>query len=461
MKMKKSKKLILLLTIFTTIFSVRNVNAAPTIIAEKMKEKLTTSGDGLYLESYSGDYYFKGADPDNYIEFNGELWRVMAVHQDGTVRIMKATSIDGVPYDIPFLNRETSYNAPSLADTRYSSDTADYCYSSFYWMNHYYGCKIWGSKTTLFDKDKNPITQLAHDKGEMRNLPAKEATLNTYLNGDYYNSISAVDREKIAESWFNVGPYKFNYGNISKDFELAESVKWKGKIGIISITDYARTTTNSACENVLSFGSDANCSDDPQTYIFDTFGEEEMLFTLTPFYDSTYKDNHYTIVAISETGGIGDHYPSYYEGIVPVLTLKNDLLIVDGNGKEQTPFKFETEYNVTTKVENGNGTVSPGKILKDGESIEIIFAPYNGYTIDKVLLNGTDVTSSVVDNKLVINSIDSDKEIVVTFKKIESATNNNPVTGDNILGSIMLLLASITMIVGTRVFSKKLSSNKE
>ena len=458
--MKKSKRLLILLTIFTTIFSVRNVNAAPTIIADKMKEQITTSGEGLYLESYSGDYYFKGTDPDNYIEFNGDLWRVMSVRKDGTVRIIKATALDGIPYDIPFLNRESSYNAPSLADTRYSNNTADYCYSNLYWV-HYYGCKIWGSKTTLFDKNKNPITQLVHDKGDIRNLPDKDATLNTYLNGEYYNSISKKDQDKIIESWFDVGPYSFNFDDITKDFEQVEAVKWRGKIGIIAITDYARTTTNSACENVLSYGMEPNCVADPQTYIFDTFGDNDMLFTLTPFYDSSYRDNHYAIVAISDSGEIGDHYPSYYDGVVPVLTLRSDLLIVDGNGKEQTPFKFEAEFSVTTKVENGNGTVSPGKILKDGESFEIIFAPYNGYTIDKVLLNGTDVTSSVVDNKLVINSVDSDKEIVVTFKKIKSATNNNPATGDNVLGSIMLLLASITMIVGIRVFSKRLNSNKE
>ena len=458
--MKKGKKILFLLTVFTTIFGVRNVNAAPTIIADKMKENITTTGEGLYLESYSNNYYFKGEDPNNYIRFNGELWRVMTVNSDGTVKIMKAKAIDGVAYDVPFLNRESSFNAPSLADTRYSSVSTDYCYSDFYWYGHYYGCKIWGSRTSLFDKDKNPITQLVHDKGDMRDLPTKESTLNTYLNGEYYNNFSAVNKDRIVESWFDVGPYVMNYGNITKDFAAVESVKWKGKIGIISITDYPRTSTNPECTNVLDFGTNYDCGSDPQSYIYEANNGQEFLFTINPYNDSSFDDNHYALMEISEDGDVGNWYPSYSSyGTIPVLTLRNDLLIVDGNGSELTPYELEKKFEVTTKVENGNGTISPGAILNDGESFEIIFAPYNGYTIDKVLLNGTDVTSSVVDNKLVINNVDSDKEIVVTFKKIVAATNNNPVTGDNILGSIMLLVASITMIVGTRVVSKKLNNN--
>ena len=55
-----------------------------------MPVKLVTQGDGLYADEYEeGKYTYKGANPNNYITFNNELWRILSKEVDGTYNIIK------------------------------------------------------------------------------------------------------------------------------------------------------------------------------------------------------------------------------------------------------------------------------------------------------------------------------------------------------------------------------------
>ena len=48
------------------------------------------SGDGLYADdTRAGRYVYRGSNPDNYIEFNDELWRIVAKEADGTYKIVR------------------------------------------------------------------------------------------------------------------------------------------------------------------------------------------------------------------------------------------------------------------------------------------------------------------------------------------------------------------------------------
>ena len=55
---------------------------------------IVTSGDGLYKDEYEeGRYFYKGKNPSNYIKFNNELWRIISLESDGTMKIMKPSRI--------------------------------------------------------------------------------------------------------------------------------------------------------------------------------------------------------------------------------------------------------------------------------------------------------------------------------------------------------------------------------
>lgn len=61
---------------------------------------LVDSGDGLYADEYeAGRYVYRGTNPDNYIMFNDELWRIIAKEADGTYKIVKNESIGTMMWD--------------------------------------------------------------------------------------------------------------------------------------------------------------------------------------------------------------------------------------------------------------------------------------------------------------------------------------------------------------------------
>ena len=68
--------------------------------ADQLKELVTTTGDGLYADTYEeGRYIYKGANPNNYITFSGETWRIISVESDNTIKIMRNESIGDMVWD--------------------------------------------------------------------------------------------------------------------------------------------------------------------------------------------------------------------------------------------------------------------------------------------------------------------------------------------------------------------------
>ncbi len=56
--------------------------------------------DGLYQDEYeSGRYFYKGANPNNYITFNNETWQILSVEADGRIKIVRNELLSGRAFD--------------------------------------------------------------------------------------------------------------------------------------------------------------------------------------------------------------------------------------------------------------------------------------------------------------------------------------------------------------------------
>ena len=57
---------------------------------DDLKALAVTEGDGLYADEYeSGRYIYKGANPNNYITFNNETWRILSIDSSGRIKIVR------------------------------------------------------------------------------------------------------------------------------------------------------------------------------------------------------------------------------------------------------------------------------------------------------------------------------------------------------------------------------------
>ena len=65
-----------------------------------LKALAVTEGDGLYADEYEiGRYIYKGANPNNYITFNNELWRILSIEVDGRIKIIRDEFLSSRAFD--------------------------------------------------------------------------------------------------------------------------------------------------------------------------------------------------------------------------------------------------------------------------------------------------------------------------------------------------------------------------
>ena len=273
------------------------------------------TGDGLYKDSYEDNVYtYRGANPNNYVTFNGEQWRIISVNtSDNTIKIMR----NGV------LSSNMKYD-----DNGYRQQTG-YCnYSSSY------GCNIWGSSSTLYDVNLSPITTLAttYNGTNKLALPTSEAELNTYLNITYYNELIAEAKEMIKDGGvYKVGVLYYNNTSMSQDMEQVNAVKWKGKVGLIDATEWIRASTYSGCIDADSTYNNATCSNNNWMHISGTYW-----WTLSPYSGSTSNN----VWQVYSNGYLRNRYAIGSNGVRPVVTLKPDVKIVSGDGSENNAYQL-------------------------------------------------------------------------------------------------------------------------
>ena len=66
-------------------------------LKEILLENIVTSGNGLY--SIGDSYYFRGDKVNNYIVFDGLLWQITKINNDGSIRLIEAGKRESVVWD--------------------------------------------------------------------------------------------------------------------------------------------------------------------------------------------------------------------------------------------------------------------------------------------------------------------------------------------------------------------------
>ncbi len=327
MRKKKQRKLLILVVCSIFVFmsvgyaamqTELNIGAKGNVVkkvtgAEAILDQvnIVTTGDGLYKDSYEeNQYIYRGSNPNNYITFNNEQWRIVSVNtNDNTIKIIRNEVLEDRVFHSSFCS--TAYNITDKEVKKdkngiYQINRIDYLFVEPPPVEVYLGCNKWD----------------------------EPAELNTYLNEVYYNNtLSEVARNQIEESWFNVGPvsYSSNY-SLSDNMEQSKSAKWQGKIGLIDVTEYVKASTNSVCDSVYDFYSNGSCYNDAQDYL----DISDIFWTISPRLES---DSGF-VFYIDSNGNL-NHYDAYYSrGVRPVVYLSPNIQITGGDGSQNDPYEL-------------------------------------------------------------------------------------------------------------------------
>ena len=84
------------------------------------------------------------------------------------------------------------------------------------------------------------------------------------------------------------------------------------------------------------------------------------------------------------------------------------------------------KHTVTTSLNGGVGSVTPGAVLEDGSSYAVEWNIGDGYELDSVIVkvNGVAKEGAVNGNKVVIDSLNDDVEVIVSLRPTK--TVNGP-----------------------------------
>ena len=249
------------------LYDVCSTPVTPLITVNDLTKNVVTVGDGLYKDEYeNGRYFYRGTNPDNYITFNDEEWRILSINTNGTVKIIRTSSIG---------NR---------AFSRFDN-----------WDE-------WSS-----------------------------SSLQTYLNGTYYNSLT--DKDKIANSSFSVG----GIDNDNLSLGLSETVssenssKWSGKIGLITVSEYIRANNNRTCYSISSHNSNNDICLSSNWIYYDGL----IFWTLTPG-NSGNGSIYYIYHFIGPSSSTADT-----KQVRPVINLVSSIKL-RGLGTKENPYTIET-----------------------------------------------------------------------------------------------------------------------
>lgn len=297
--------------------NIKDYNAA-----WQLKNNIVTTGDGLYLDEYeSGRYIYRGQNPDNYIVFNDELWRIISVESDDTLKIILDSDRLG------YKSWDSSTNRNNESNT--------YCNRQFSYQDfiQYWGCSVWAGVDGIYND------------GEYEGTVTMDATLNHYLNSEFYDSLNS-DKKYIVSHNFNIGMWNGTDDSIY-DIYLSEKFNiWYGKLGLLSASDFLKASSNKNCNSYFSSRYTDACIFENGNYL-DKFKKESWTINA---YKSTTNNLHTASIRTfgayfnDKKGALSGSYSSALYLVRPVVYLINDIKL-DGNGTEIDPYKIHNSLS--------------------------------------------------------------------------------------------------------------------
>ena len=294
---------------------------------------LNNSITGTNTDIYDNLRYV-GANPNNYITFNDETWRIIGIFNVYNVETSKYENLVKIIRNEPLGS--------------YSWDTSD---SS---INDGNGINEWSQADLMYELncDGSNDTKYCRDditNGYLSNLT--EGTANWYNEKnnqctgayEYNKNIKLYNIGKIAKVRWSLGGASFGASAINSYNqerginhiknpvdEVTRTDYWDGKIALMYPSDYGYASTDTECRNQLSSSTNNifNCKNN--NWLFNNALE----WMLSP---STNAPTH--VFRILSSGGVYNYFASGgVYAVRPTFFLKSTVTISSGNGTIDNPY---------------------------------------------------------------------------------------------------------------------------
>ena len=294
-------------------------NASKSTITTASDEVIVQASSVGLMKDSAGNIRYYGADPANYVTFNGESasWRIIGI-VDGKVKIVRTI---GFPFQsstsnlLSFDNQTTNYGSPNWKTSRLMmtlnpdsyTDSSISSYGATYW-NRVNGTCYGGTDnvTVSCDFSSTGLTTTAQNMISPTNWYLGSAnTVKLYPNDMY-----------------------------SKERDTSVYTTWYGYVGLMYASDYAYASDLNSCKEMLSnYDNDStNCVETNWFYANYTNG----YWTISGSYGTS--GTGFSRIKVTQNGDMLLYKPNSTANLRPSVFLKSNIKIVSGSGTSGSPY---------------------------------------------------------------------------------------------------------------------------
>ena len=305
-------------------------------IIELYNNEETRIRDGLKKDNtVDTNIRYYGSDPNNYVKFNNELWRIIGVFGNN-VKLVRSESLGSLSWD----SSDSSINKGNGINQWGESTYGDGSYYEGADLQVYLNKMYYGGDTTVtcYDGYQNSTitcptntldrtAKLLIDKHTW-SLGAIEMSIEDTIS--FYNAERGTANGKTCTS-----------GTYCND-SVIRTTKWTGYVALPYITDWAYASSESACETNIQTKDSSNlfvCKNN------NWMQRSDWTWYLSPGVQSA---NAYYVWTVSGNGNVANYimfgamskFAYYGSNVAPSIYLKSSVLMKGGSGTSSDPYKL-------------------------------------------------------------------------------------------------------------------------
>ena len=275
-------------------------------------------GEGLKKDNTSDQnirYY--GSNPNNYVSFNNELWRIIGVFGNN-VKLIRSEKIGNLSWD----SSEASVNGGYGVNEWSQADLKNYLNTM------YYG----GTSVTCYNRQNNQTTTCPTNKldetskslidnhiwntGAINWGDVYDSTTELFDTVEFYNAERGSVNGKICSSSNNCND------------TVERTITWTGYVGLPYITDYAYASSENDCNTKIDKSSTYKCKNNNWMH----YGQDTWM--LSPDANPDFARAVWGVYG----GDVNSYGAALPLSAFPTIYLKSNILIESGNGTSSNPY---------------------------------------------------------------------------------------------------------------------------
>ena len=273
-------------------------------------------------------YY--GSDPNNYVRFNNELWRIIGVFGNN-VKLVRSETLGKLSWDSSESSVNDGYGINQWGE---SKDTSGNIYEGadlkVYLNKMYYG----GTSVTCYNGYNNTTTTCPTN--------TLDETAKSSIDNHTWNTGAIQYKTRTDTLAF----YSAERGTIGKmcssgsycNDTVTRKTTWTGYVALPYVTDWAYASSESVCETNMQKQDSSNnynyiCKNNNWMHYGSTYND--VTWYLSPF---TNPSNANFVWRVNGDGFVRYDFATYPLSVFPTIYLKSNILIESGKGTSSDPY---------------------------------------------------------------------------------------------------------------------------